>query len=253
MDNPTQIIQPMTPTPSPTQPLPKQTPTKWIIIGLLILASIVTGMAYFIVRPTSPQPSSNQTATSLTPSPTPSETAKWTTYTNTKYHYSFFYPVTWKMTTSGPDEKGFVLRLDDTKDPALIKGDYLSSKERSSLPPTYCETTTDPSKCHTYELTATSKALVYREDTQQTTKAEALITMPDEGTLHLQITDQNLTSYDTMAIVIDSLTFPNEKRVSGMQVCPDSWPTTKTEVDYNGIKIAVANLDQDWIKTNCKY
>lgn len=257
MDNqPTQ--QPST----AAQTLPKKNWIPWVVIFLFLGASVITGIAYLFLSPTKPksqvQPTSNQPV-----SPTPRETAKWQTYTNKNYQFSFFYPVTWKVTNVAKDEKSFELDSVGASDKAIIKVTILSDEERSKLSQAqrnnlrtiYCDQTGDDRLCRTYELTKNSQAIVFRDNPTLSLiqSAEALIALPIGANLILQITDPNKDSYNTFAILIDTLKFPNEKRAYGMQVCPDYWPTTQKEVDYNGVKIAVADLDTTWIKANCKY
>jgi hypothetical protein len=254
MDKQLPSTQPATLSQNPSQSgqMPaKSDGTKWIILSIFALAILITGVAYFATS--SKKPVSNPTQTDIIPTPTPREKAKWQTYTNSKYEYSFHYPITWEMTNISADQKKFELKHLDTKDPSLIKISYLSQDERSKMQPTFCETTTDLLRCHTYSLTTTSEALIDLIDGDNKGKVDALISHPNGGTFILQVTDPGLDSYDTLALVINTLKFPNEARMFGLQICPDSWPTTQKTIDYNGVKIATADVDTAWVKTNCKY
>ena len=250
MDNqPTSLNQP----PAPPQPAPaikRKNNTPFIIIGLFFLASLLTGLAYIFLSP-SEKPSPSQQQIAQIPTPTPKEIAKWQRYTNDKFQYSFVYPVTWTMTKISSDQKSFELHDQNTTDPAVITVHYLTDDERGALPPTFCEQSFDKYRCHYYGLTDTSEVLVDRITVKADSKVDAFVTLPKTGVLRIQITDTNATSYDTFAILVDTLKFPNEKRLYGLQLCPDTSVGGAT-VQYNGVTFETADLDTKWISENCK-
>jgi hypothetical protein len=265
MDNKQQVNQPVIPSPqapeaaasSPVSPRPKRDQTPLIIIVILLIAIGITTIAYLLI-PQSIKPLKTQTqnptiSQAQIPTPTPRELAKWQTYTNKKYEYSFFYPVTWQITPSGTDQKEFELNYLDTKKPATIKVTYLTESERNAMPKTYCETTGEKNRCNRYDLTESNKALVDHIIQNDLLPATALISLhTGPEMLKIEITKTNDVSYNTFGVILDTLKFPDQPRVYPLQICPDVWPTSNKQVDYNGVKIDVADIDTTWINENCK-
>lgn len=251
---PNQPIQPVISQPSPTQPIqtpPKRNTTPWIIIALLLGATLLTGIAYFVI----PQSTQKKNVPTTNPSQTqnPQEKAKWQTYTNNKYQYSFFYPVTWEITDKTVDKKDFELRYIGGPDLGIIKVNVLSPEEESKRQPSFCEKTFKLFRCQVYKLTDNSQVIIERQTTSEDTKADALISHPNGSTMQIQITDSNSNSYYTLAVILNTLSFPNEKRAYGLQICPDTWPTNEISVNYNGVKIPANDIDATWVKANCTY
>ncbi len=254
MDTQTPPAQPVIT--SPINPISltksKQNGTALLIILLFVLAAIGTGLAYLFIPPNGTK---KVTTAPITATPTPRENAKWQNYTNTKYNYSFAYPVTWKMTSTSPDQKDFELRYTAGSDLGIIKGSYFTANERSTLGQTYCDINTDQLRCHAYQLTTHSNVMIDRLTTAKTVsnKANALITLPNSDILQLEILDGNNDSYNTLTIMLDTLLFPGEKKVTGLQICPDAWPVNGTTFDYNGVKFPIEDVDKAWITSNCHY
>lgn len=254
MDNPSQVSQPITPTsPSPvTPPAPKRNLTLPIIIFLIIGASIITGLAYIFLTP-----SGSKKLTQITniqsPAPNPHEKTRWDTYTNTQYQYSFFYPINWEITSTASNQKNFELRYKDGSGPAAIKINFYTENERITMKKTYCEQNENTSRCRAVKLTKKITALLDRPTQTKNANPSALIFIPDSGALSIEMTDNSSDSYYAFGIILDSLSFPNEKRSYTLQLCPDSWPASGENVDYNGVKIPTKDIDAAWVKTNCQY
>lgn len=255
MDTQKATAQPAT-TPPVNQILPikpKKNGTTLLIILIFVIATVGTGLAYLFIPQNGTKKVTTTAPASLTPIPTPRENAKWQTYTNTTYHYSFAYPATWKITA--PDQKHFELEYVAGSDLGIIKGSYFTADDRSTLGQTYCDTNTDQSRCHKYQLTAHSSAMFDRLTSTNTinNKASALVTLPNSDVLQLEITDGNSDSYNALTIMLDTLLFPGEKKSYPMQICPDTWPVSGTTINYNGVQFPTEDVDTAWVQTNCKY
>ena len=254
MDTQKPTAQPVITPANPLPPIkPKQSGITLLIILIFVLAMLGTGLAYLFIPQNGTKKVTTTAPAPMTPTPTPRENAKWQAYSNTKYHYSFAYPVTWKMTSTDP--KNFELEYTAGPDLGIIKGSYFTADERSKLGQAYCDANADPVRCHTYKLTVNSSVMLDRLTSNNTAndKANALITLSNGDFLQFQITDGNRDSYNTLTILLDTLLFPNEKKAYPMQICPDTWPVNGTTIDYNGVKFPTEDVDAAWIKDNCKY
>ena len=251
---PTPVSPPM-PTPIPPgSTAPKRDITPWIVIFLFLCAIIVTVSVYFFL-PKSKIKQNEQTPTGTsTQKSNPKENAKWQVYNNTKYGYSFFYPVTWKIANIKPDQKSLELQYADNARPAKITIQYITPEERKKLQPTFCQTNDEKNRCVRYWITEKNDAVIDLSPQKNSGKdEEALISHPDGGMLIMQITTSNAESSKTFGTLIYTLSFSNEKRLHLLQICPDTWPTTEKTADYNGVKIPTDDIDASWIKNNCKY
>lgn len=244
---------PTSPTPQEQSPSKRST-TPWIVLSLLLLATFLTSLAYFLLptfltKDKTPIVADDQTVS-------PQEVEKWQTYQNTKYQYSFFYPETWEITNTDSDQKNFELHYNGGPDIGIITISYFTPEERRKLKPLYCETADNPARCHRYELTQKSSALLDRMTSENVAsdKADALVSLPNGGALRIQVTDSNTTSYDTVIIVIDTLSFPGEQRKYGMQICPENagtWPTNEEYVTYKSVQIPTRDIDMNWANHIC--
>jgi hypothetical protein len=226
MDNPQptspQSSPPAQPVASPPPPQlpPKQNNTLWIILSLLLVATFLTGLAYIFVPQLTGKKNLNiqsllndKTEETISSSPTPADIkSTWKTYSNTKYEYNFYYPEGWEMAKIDADQKNLELHYVASPDLAIITIEYLTPEEYEKLPPSYCETADDKERCHRYQISSQSEALVDSDYLKKTTKDEAFISHPTNGgTLRIRITDTNGESKDAFTTIVNTLNYPNEK------------------------------------------
>jgi hypothetical protein len=214
------------PTPQVTQPVasnsitPKQNNTIWIILSLLLISTVLTGLAYIFIPQLTGKKDvniqnllNNKTEETISSSPTPvDEKPTWKTYSNEKYEYSFFYPQGWEIAKTDAEQKVVELHYVATPELAIISIEYLTPEEQEKLPPSYCETADDNERCHRYNITDNSEAIVDSDYLKKTTKDEAFISHPTNGgTLRIRITDTNGESKDAFTTIVNTLNYPSEK------------------------------------------
>jgi hypothetical protein len=155
----------------------------------------------------------NKTDETISSSPTPVDLkSTWKTYSNTKYEYSFFYPEGWEIAKTDADQKVVELHYVATPELAIITIEFLTPEEHQKLPPSYCETADDKERCHRYQLSSQSEALVDSDYLKKTTKDEAFISHPTNGgTLRIRITDTNGESKDAFTTIVNTLYYPGDK------------------------------------------
>lgn len=250
MDN--QQVSPqsvVSPQPSQGQNSSKNSTTPWIILLLLVAASTLTGLAYFFL-PSLLTNEKTPVATDIQPTPPPSESpqtiAKWQAYTNTKYHYSFFYPETWEIQDKNSDEKNIVLQYRNDTNPGTtaIQIDYLTPQERTNNESLSCEGSNE-ANCRSSQLTTNSRILI------DYAKHEALISLPEGGGLLIQFLESEPGNETAFATLLATITFPNEERLNKLRICPDTWPTTAETVSYNGVEIPTKDIDATFVQTDC--
>ncbi|HSA84284.1 MAG TPA: hypothetical protein VLF20_05390 [Patescibacteria group bacterium] len=248
---------------TPQQPVP-QTPVvqkKSHLLGLVILllfiiASIVTAVVYFLLPQKEPSTSTTPgTSSVIQPTPQPKDTTPWTTYTDRQYGYLFHYPQTWKLENDKTNPEKFVLRMSGNK-PGEIQGEFMSREQFSKEADPACGFLSVKGQpiCFIKEKTASSAAYVYptMDSNNEVTLVTAYITRPEGAGLTLKVTKPNEISYDVFLGIMDTLQFPNEKRITPLLICPESWSTDKKTVSYRGITFAASDIDKAWIQENCK-
>lgn len=209
--------------------------TKWIIVTLLLIATIGTGSTYLLF--TNPQVKQLvYKVASPSPSPSPSEdmvsaneeTMKtlhaWKKYTNTQHNYSFVYYGTWRESPASKNVD-FVLQHVSKTDPGIIEGSFLPPDTRTE---TYCEQNRgDTDRCTIYPITANREIILDMTDYVETGKISLMIIHPKNGTILINITDANFDSYTLMNFISSTLQFTDEELINKFQFCPDSWSEDK--------------------------
>lgn len=223
--------------------------TKWIVIALLIVASIGTGIAYLIFT----NPDIKNSLYVGSPSPTPSsqrieqntestialQTLK--KYTSTEHGFSFSYYATWFLAQK-PDNRDFVLQHVSTTDPGIIEGRFLSSKERTK---NYCEQNRKDTKhCWIYEITANRELIMDTSNYIETGKLTALMLHPTQGALVIDVTDPNFESYTVLQQMLSTMQFTDEARIVKLPFCPDKWSEDKKTGFLRGIDFDAKDIDE---------
>ena len=245
------------PTQNPVQPPPivqQRNVTPWIIISLLLFALILTGFVYFLLPS-----SATKKQTNAAIHPPTAQTAKnqipWTTYTDKQYGYWFHHPDAWKLTTDQVNPEKFILSNNANDQSGEIRGEFLSKEQLNKQGDFTCNPQkNEPTRpCYTFELAASSSAYLHVAiENNKPTRAQVFITRPDDKGLIFEITKPNADSYNVLSIIMATLQFPNEKRSKPLSICPDSWSADKKTVLYHGIIFLIEDVDEVWIRDNCK-